>query len=223
MTTGQEFHLMRLELSRRDLKDFRIVTRQITDVDYRVHAVLEAAFQGRGPRPYQVLRVDSQRVTIVGYSRHSADALKDCLDLADPEVFRVFIPDSLVGKPMPKLPAGKRVRYEVRVQPTSRSANWKARDVDAYLVAQSQGTQDDRPTVYLKWFKDRIRGAQLQTAQVTSCDLTFRQKQNLILPEANLDGTLMVTDPEEFAAFVAKGIGRSKGLGFGMMRLFPAL
>ncbi|MEZ5936180.1 MAG: type I-E CRISPR-associated protein Cas6/Cse3/CasE [Alphaproteobacteria bacterium] len=41
-------------------------------------------------------------------------------------------------------------------------------------------------------------------------------------PDAVFRGTLAVTDPERFAASLAKGIGRHRAFGFGMLLLRPA-
>lgn len=40
-------------------------------------------------------------------------------------------------------------------------------------------------------------------------------------PDATLQGTLTVTDPEAFAALLARGIGRHRAFGFGMLLLRP--
>ena len=40
-------------------------------------------------------------------------------------------------------------------------------------------------------------------------------------PEVYLDGTLEITDSEAFNAMIARGLGRHRAFGFGMLLLRP--
>ena len=54
---------------------------------------------------------------------------------------------------------------------------------------------------------------------------TLRRRGNarLVRPSAVLEGTLSITDPVEFRQTLARGIGRHRAFGFGMLLLRPAV
>lgn len=49
-----------------------------------------------------------------------------------------------------------------------------------------------------------------------------RQGRTPILPDAVLEGTLEVTDSDKFTALLARGVGRHRAFGYGMLLLRPA-
>ncbi len=108
----------------------------------------------------------------------------------------------------------------------------------------------DRALIYREWLAQRLAagGAGLVEARVTSFRLgglvrrshaspaggtgtmEGRPKRLLALgrrgasrrPDAVLEGVLEVADPEHFAALLARGVGRHRAFGFGMLLLRPA-
>ncbi|WP_083761830.1 type I-E CRISPR-associated protein Cas6/Cse3/CasE [Alkalilimnicola ehrlichii MLHE-1] len=47
-------------------------------------------------------------------------------------------------------------------------------------------------------------------------------KTRLVRPDALVTGRLTVRDPDTFATLVARGVGRHRAFGFGMLLLRPA-
>ena len=98
-----------------------------------------------------------------------------------------------------------------------------------------------RGEVYLKWLGQRLApGAELERATLEAFRLTrvLRRDGNRALvqipspsetmkgaaghPDATVAGTLIVRDTEAFAALLARGVGRHRAFGFGMLLLRPA-
>lgn len=234
-------HIVRMELFRDGLLDYNQV-RNGADLDYRVHAVQEALFQGQGLRPFHPIRTDMVTVPVIGYSDKSADQLLELVDLADPEPFSVLVEGSLVSRPMPKLREGRALHFMIRATPTRRyndEQGRRIRDLDIFLRAfnlsgverlsettfvDHEGQVVDRHGVCLKWLQERMSGVDVQDLVIASWDHTTRVRKagRHCLPEALLEGTLVVDDPDAFQSFLAKGIGRSLGFGYGMVRLSAA-
>lgn len=141
-----------------------------------------------------------------------------------------------------------RVRPVVRFGKTVRAARsdradaWQRRasEIDAYVAACERAvaaggsaTTVDRAGVYLDWLTQRLApAATLDTADVS----TFQRSQvrrgthrddgrartrTVEGPDAVIGGTLTITDPDTFAALLAKGVGRHAAFGYGMLLLSP--
>jgi CRISPR system Cascade subunit CasE len=119
----------------------------------------------------------------------------------------------------------------------------KAREVDAFLAACWQATAAaaggarppvDREQVYRDWLARELgrEGAStLESARLVAfqrAPLTRRtqgaerRSHRLERPDARIEGTLTVTDPLAFRALLARGVGRHRAFGFGMLLLRPA-
>ncbi|MDR3518477.1 MAG: type I-E CRISPR-associated protein Cas6/Cse3/CasE [Azospirillaceae bacterium] len=120
-------------------------------------------------------------------------------------------------------------------------------EVDAFLAAIDQaeaeaaaaGTDDterpfvDRQAVYGQWLTTRIPGAAVTAVRLAGfrhSDISRRgtgpkeSPRPLISiqkPDALFEGLLTVTDSALFAATVARGVGRHRAFGFGMLLLRP--
>ncbi len=137
---------------------------------------------------------------------------------------------------------GKRKRAERALREGAWQPN--ASELDAYVAACERvvaagGRTDtiDRAAVYRDWLLVRLAGI----ADVPSVDLraVLRQRTRRSFhvpgdippprprtdvvegPDAVLAGTLCITDPDRFAAMLARGIGRHTAFGFGMLLLRP--
>lgn len=109
-------------------------------------------------------------------------------------------------------------------------------EVDAWLAAcrrSPEAPAPDRSAVYADWLRaalERSHGATLESAELVSFQLSalFRRTQGQIrkphpvnFPDATLRGTLTVADPTAFSALLARGVGRHRAFGFGMLLLEP--
>ena len=84
-----------------------------------------------------------------------------------------------------------------------------------------------REDVYSDWLEEQIRrrGAQLDEVSLKSFQRTRiirrRGSRPIEGPNAVMSGVLTVTDGEKFAKLLARGIGRHRAYGYGMLLLRP--
>src|SRR5262249_3259137 len=102
------------------------------------------------------------------------------------------------------------------------------REVDAFLVSP-QGSS--RGEVYAAWLRRHMAegGAELERAHLKAFRLTrvtrrgraaangTRALHQQMGPDATFSGVLTVRDPEAFGGLLARGIGRHRAFGFGML------
>lgn len=221
------------------------------DLGYGLHALLRAAFGDDAPQPYRHLdgqqgllaytRLDPdairQRVSLVDAEVASA------LGLASTAHHGGY---SL--RPFPtQWPLGKLLRYEVRVRPIVREGK-SGRERDAFLAAadKTEGAPLNRAEIYAHWLRQQLGlrdGATFEPWQgaVDLVDARLDQFRQLDVlrqtqrreaadarvrravggPDAVLSGVLRVTDPQAFAHLLARGVGRHRAFGFGMLLLKP--
>jgi CRISPR system Cascade subunit CasE len=154
-------------------------------------------------------------------------------------------------KPMPAaFPAGMRLGFEVRACPVVRVGRGAVTkrpgaEVDAFLSAldafDRAGAGAERPTreaVYLDWLRRHLEGggaAGLLDARVAARRLRTvlrktqptkdepdRAPRSFARPDIIFSGTLRVGDPIAFRTLLARGIGRHRSFGFGMLLLRSA-
>lgn len=119
----------------------------------------------------------------------------------------------------------------------------KPREVDAFLAAcwQANATAPDGPRVpvdreqvYRDWLARELArdgASMLENAQLVGFQRAplvrrtqgeQRTSHRIERPDARMEGTLTVTDPAAFRALLARGVGRHRAFGFGMLLLRPA-
>ncbi|TNC12737.1 type I-E CRISPR-associated protein Cas6/Cse3/CasE [Methylobacterium terricola] len=169
---------------------------------------------------------------------------------AEPEVAEVLGLGGLAAKIMPdRFPAGMRLGFRTRIRPTVRrdrdGDRTRTREQDAYLAAldpyEGQPAPFGRSEVYRDWLARHFSagGAELEGASLDTFRLTrsLRRDRDRHLtqipppsatmkgaaghPDATVTGVLAIRDPEAFAALLARGIGRHRAFGFGMLLLKP--
>jgi len=187
---------------------------------------------------------------LLAYSPHDEKALRDYADLqralfADWDTAAEAI--GLNGLQARALPAdwtpGRRYRFEVRCRPVQRTSRAQERGLpeerDVFLAAidglpESQPV--DRAEVYLDWLAaefDRRGGVALLNASITAMKRTMllrrargnaqqgRDARAIDGPDVTFAGTLEVTDSAAFNRLLARGLGRHRAFGFGMLLLSP--
>jgi CRISPR system Cascade subunit CasE len=110
-----------------------------------------------------------------------------------------------------------------------------SREIDAFLHrvhGAGKGAVVDREAVYREWFAAQLArepgACRLDEARLVE----FRRERmrrrsgdgsaRIERPNAVLEGMLTVGDSEAFARLLARGIGRHRAFGFGMLLLRPA-
>lgn len=175
----------------------------------------------------------------MAYSPEPRESLRErAAAIAEPAATEAIGLESLASKSMPLTwRAGARFGFEVRVRPMLRTDKdedrQRSREVDAFLVSP-EGS--NRGEVYAAWLRERTAegGADLERAHLKAFRLasvsrrgkadekgarTLRRQTG---PEATFIGVLTVRDPEAFARLLARGVGRHRAFGFGMLLLRAA-
>ena len=137
---------------------------------------------------------------------------------------------------------GQVLGFEVRVRPTVRAAKGE-QDAFLHAVAQAQGEPLLREAVYTQWLREHLgvregaaREAWQGAVELLDVQLTAYQRLTIVRrgqaqagegrhgraidgPDAVLKGRLRVVDPAAFAQLLARGVGRHRSFGFGMLLL----
>jgi CRISPR system Cascade subunit CasE len=206
------------------------------DLGYAFHAALNAAFADLAPQPF------SYRISqgLLAYSMQ-AEALQSACSLATPEVARMLGLDAspqtpgLLIRPFPQSWKPNQIlAFELRVRPVVRNGD---KELDAFLAAAMRMPDAAllRETVYADWLKRQFgAAADLQEVRMTEFKLSkvvrrgaqpaegIRTKRSVQGPDATFTGILQVRDSQSFSNIVARGIGRHRAFGFGMLLLKPA-
>ena len=213
------------------------------DLGYAIHALLHAAFGEQAPQPFRYLDAEQG---LLAYTRLNAAELAQHVALADPDVSaalglgQTLHNAGLSARSFPtQWATGHTLGFEVRVRPIIREGK-TGRERDAFLAAieKSGGSELDRSEVYVQWLRDllaRQGGAELADATVTryqqlgvtrksqkSSSDDARHSRLVSGPDAVLAGQLRVTDPQAFAQLLARGVGRHRAFGFGLLLLRSA-
>jgi CRISPR system Cascade subunit CasE len=148
-------------------------------------------------------------------------------------------------------PIGTRLGFRVRIRPVTRTGGRradttradgpvpkKARERDAFLAHVDAMTAAETPAVpraecYFNWLGSQLAGmgARLECGRIDAFRFTRlltrdgvaagRRRRYLNGPDAVATGTLKVIDTKDFAVGLARGVGRFRAFGFGMLLLSP--
>lgn len=223
--------------------------RQASDLGDAFHGLLRAAFGDAAPRPFRYL---DERQGLLAYTPLDAEAMAAQVALADPLAAQTLglganaAHEGYRLRPFPtRWAQGQVLAYEVRVRPTVRAAKGE-QDAFLHAAAQAQGAPLQREDVYAQWLRDHLaprEGSAREPWQgaVEVLDVQLAAYQRLAIvrrtqavagdarrgrtiegPDALLKGHLRVVDPASFAALLARGVGRHRAFGFGMLLLSRA-
>jgi len=190
-----------------------------------------------------------RRVAVLAYTRHGEDELREhAATYADPARYAACAWDGLASKPMPELAAGRRLGFELRACPVVRLAaelevagkdgaplRYQAgQEVDCWVHRRFMTREPEevgREAAYADWLRERLDGAAEATAVrldgfrrlklVRRDHCSPRKTRILERPDALLRGDLEVRDGGAFLRLLARGVGRHRAYGFGMVLLRP--
>jgi len=195
--------------------------------------ILWESFSGGVVRPWAAHAQRGPITTIVGYSQAGADDLNKRRALALPSV-QAAVGEALTAA-LPSLGAGEQYRFSIRLVPTVRITKSETRrygERDAFLVKVEAAAKDGlltRDDVYRDYLSERLPGATIDTSRLVQFRLRpfMRPREDgsvakKTMPEAVLEGTITVSDPEKLIPAIAQGVGRQRAYGCGMLRLQPA-
>lgn len=239
-------HMHRLSIEARILMEhgrrLRLPLRTV-DNGYLVHCVLAGLFGELAPKPFSMQQERGRNVELLGYAAAPVDDLKEHAQrFADPLLYEAVDWSQAASKPMPSTwEKGQRLGFEVRACPVRRLGRGTkygrpGAEVDAFLAqCWKEGIEEgaDRGKVYLAWLSERIEaagGATLGRTEVAGFERerlvrrrqgTERTAAIAERPDVTFRGELTVTEPEAFSRLLARGIGRHRAFGFGMLLLRP--
>lgn len=217
--------------------------RRLQDTDYAMHCLLAESFGTElAPKPFRLLLPRGGGWgTLYGYASGGAGSLRQASGMfACPLQSRIIPADSLDDKPMPsEWRLGRQLGFEVRVRPVvrrSRNAAWRpGKECDAFLLEAKRHARGEMPygreAVYIDWLArqfERHRGARLDPERTRM--VAFQRSRAVRKPGARLTegpdavmrGVLTITDPGAFSNLLARGVGRHRAYGYGMLLLRPA-
>lgn len=234
---------MRLDpLRLAQLQHRRGLSAHVGDIGYLAHCALGEVFTTQQPHVFAIEREHTHGVDILAYSAHGAESLKVHADTyADPAAHGVLDWSEFASKSMPTIwKSGQRLGFRTRVCPIQRMAKADANhragaEVDVFLAEAWRKGADirlEREAVYRDWLAGNFErhGAHLVQSRLTSFRRTRLVRRTHGIerlahcserPDAIFEGTCEVRDPLGFAALMARGIGRHRGFGFGMVLLRP--
>lgn len=205
------------------------------DLGYALHTLLAAAFGDAAPKPFR--HFDDAR-GLLAYSAHDADALQLAAQMAAPDVHAALGLERFASRSFPtEWAAGRRLGFEVRVRPVLRTNAGRERDV--FQVAAEKAGEGEfdqtREAMYGEWLArelGRADAARIDHIRLDAFRLSAslrksstadgkRPGRRVAGPDALLVGELTVREPGGFAALLARGVGRHRAFGFGMLLLRP--
>jgi len=242
MTDTTPLQMIRAAVSVRDFQRW-MGQKRLQDSDHAMHCLLAESFgPDLAPKPFRLLLPRGcAQGTLYGYGPVDAAALREKAAIfADPAQSRILPADGLESKAMPAAwQAGQRLGFEVRIRPlirrSKKSAYRPGKECDAFMWAVEQlppGAKitRSREEVYRDWLQGELTrhgGAELESASVV---LRSFQRARAVRklrarpsegPDAVMQGNLTITNPEGFAALLARGLGRHRAYGYGMLLLRP--
>lgn len=229
----------------------RMMRQNAFDSGYALHCLLTETFGDLAPKPFRLIVPRSKGVrhgTLYGYCGADAQELQqESAICACPLQARILPANRIDSKPMPTdWQVGKRLGFETLIRPVARCRNskpdmesnrkgGKERDVFLHSVelqkSQGDATPISREAVYSDWLRAQLLrhgGAQLEGSAVMKSFQRTRIIRNLSArrsiegPEALMRGVLTITDAHAFNVLLARGIGRHRAYGYGMLLLRPA-
>jgi CRISPR system Cascade subunit CasE len=216
------------------------------DAGYLVHAAMRAALGQASPQPFSLQPGGTRgQLSILGYSPFPREyVLGQRQAYASPLLAEAFPEEEILAKAMPeRWPGGREFRFSltacpVRRQTTVKDGRRKTTEKDAFLVACDHQAPEDPPLerapVYLGWLKDEL--ARNQAAELVRARLTGFQLVRLVRrsrrpgkavrlpgqgqrPQASFEGRLRVESGLAFGELLARGVGRHRAFGYGMILL----
>lgn len=217
-----------------------LTSRADEDLSYGVHAWLSAAFNQMAPKPWRLFMDTRRPARILGYSRFDAqDLQQQMMEFAEPMACAVC-PDpkrDIASKPMPVWRAGRRLLFEIQCCPVARkSRSGVEKDLFLIEVERSQTTPLSREIVYCNWVQSALETNNATTVSKICLD-GFRLVRHIrkstaiggernirqiVRPYALVRGELIIQDADAFRELVARGVGRHRAFGYGMLLLRPA-
>ncbi len=240
-------HLVELPIAMRALHHWAGRRLPSPDLDEGValHHLLAETFGPAVLQPFRLMVAPRARDgSLYAYAAVDAETLRNTARASlTPDLAAVIRLDQLrsIPRPFATWQEGQQLGFDLRLRPVVRlasdlhgkddhgaSVNFrKGAEIDAFLSEVLRGRSASREGVYLRWLADRLSPA--ATLDHSASRLARFERARILRdgrmvdgPDAVIHGTLTIGDPEAFATVLAKGVGRHRSYGYGMLLLRPA-
>ena len=226
-------YLMKAEIDLRNMARWAAEEKH-SDPDRTAHCLLIESFGPEStPKPFVIktnLEDGTPMGTLLAYTQQSAAQLQEGAEKHQ-KLAHAAVLDPETIKTVPVLSQwteGQSLRFEIRVRPTKRSSNrngGNGNEQDFFLMSPGGSSREE---VYCQWLAAQARrhGALLaepENMTVTRMALRKVRRQNNsglhTAPDVTITGTARVANPDLMESAIAKGLGRHKGYGYGMLLL----
>ncbi len=224
--------------------------RQPSDLGDALHGLLHAAFGAAAPQPFRYLDEHQGLLAYTSLDAEALRMKVALADPLAAQTLGLGANGQHEGYRLRPFPTawsqGQVLGFEVRVRPTVRAAKGE-RDAFLHAVEQANGAPLQREAVYVQWLREHLaprEGATCEAWQgavdlLDDVHLIGFQRQQVVRrtqaagsearrgrvidgPDALLKGHLRVRNSAAFAQLLARGVGRHRAFGFGMLLLSRA-
>ena len=228
-------HLMQADVNLRNMARWS-ATKDYPDPDQTLHHLIYNTFgYDHTPKPFMV-KVNPDRNLacgkLMGYTELEAEKLQEIArSKQNASSASVLEPSSIKTVRLPEnWQRGTAVGFQTRVRPTYRTSHrhgqQKSMELDLYY---KPGNESSREETYIQWLEEtlRTRGATPveNSTRIISCrtrNVTRQHGRGVTSgPDALMEGTCIIEDPDLWTNAVRRGIGRHKAFGYGMLLLKP--
>lgn len=225
--------------------------RHPSDLGDALHGLLRAAFGDVAPQPFRYLDERQGLLAYTPLDADAMRAQVALADPLAAQTLGLGASDRHEGyrlRPFPtRWPAGQVLGFQVRLRPTVRAAKGE-RDAFLHAVERAEGAPLQREAVYAQWLREHLaprEGTAREAWQgavelLDDVHLVAYQRQQIVRrtqapagearrgrviegPDAVLKGHMRVLDTLAFAQLLARGVGRHRAFGFGMLLLSRAV
>ena len=206
-----------------------------SDPDKTAHCLLMESFGPEAaPRPFVITVREGNgqpQGTLLTYTYRTAAELQQSADshqrlahaaVLDPDTIRTVRTPSEWGE-------GQTLEFEIRVRPVKRSSSRQGgrngHEQDFFLASPADS---NRAETYCQWMaatmsRQGALSADPENMTVKRMALSRVRRQNAsgwhTAPDVTITGTAKVINPKLMEQAIAKGLGRHKGFGYGMLLL----
>ncbi len=224
-------------------------SRQSADLGDALHGLLRAAFGQQAPQPFRYLDESRGLLAYTSLDAQTIATQVALADPMAAQTLGLGASSTQPGyrlRPFPtRWAPGQELGFEVRIRPTVRGVRGE-QDAFLHAVALAGGKEGgpvERQAVYADWLRnhlasregapkqpwqDAVELLEVQLSTYTRSPIVRRTQatgdqarrgQSIEGPDATLTGRLRVTNSDAFAHLLARGVGRHRAFGFGMLLL----
>ena len=227
-------YLMRADINLPNMARWAAEERH-SDPDRTAHCLLTESFGPEdAPRPFVIkAREEDGRPsgTLLAYTKLTAEELRELAERHQRLVHSAVLnPEAIKTVRTPtQWEKGQTLEFDIRTKPTKRSSSRQdggnGREQDFFLASSAESSRSETYCYWLAATMNRqgALSADPEAMIVSQLSLRRTRRQNNsgwhTGPDVTIIGTAKVINPELMEQAIAKGLGRHKGYGYGMLLL----